>query len=63
VAAYLLSGPHGQLVALAGAVAACVVAGACYLGAQRLLRAPEAAWLIDAVLRRGTPALGTEVPS
>jgi peptidoglycan biosynthesis protein MviN/MurJ (putative lipid II flippase) len=62
-AAYLLSGPHGQLVALAGAVAACVVAGACYLGAQRLLRAPEAAWLIDAVLRRPTPALGTEVPS
>ncbi len=60
-AARLLALGHGHVVSLGGAVAACLVAGGCYLGAARLLRAPEATWLVDAVLRRGSPVLGTEV--
>lgn len=60
VAARLLAHVEGQVAALGGAVLACLVAGACYLGVQRLLRAPETAWLLGAVLRRPTPALGTD---
>jgi putative peptidoglycan lipid II flippase len=58
VAARLLAHVEGHLAALGGAVGACLVAGACYLGVARLLRAPEAAWLLGAVLRRPTPAFG-----
>jgi hypothetical protein len=61
VATPLLGHTHGHVAVLGGAVAACLVAGASYLGVQRLLRAPEASWLIGALLRRPTTALGTEV--
>ena len=60
VAARLLAHTHGHVAALGGAVGACVVGGACYLGVERLLRAPETTWLVGGVLRRGNPALGSE---
>lgn len=51
LAEQLLAG-RGEVVALAGAVAACLVGGVVYLGAQWLLRAPEAGWLIGALTGR-----------
>jgi putative peptidoglycan lipid II flippase len=55
----LLAG-SGQLVALGGAVGACLVGGAVYLGAQWLLRAPEAGWLLAALVRRPSAGFGAE---
>jgi putative peptidoglycan lipid II flippase len=42
----------GQFGALAGATLVCLVGAATYLGVQVLLRAPEAGWLLAAVMRR-----------
>ena len=61
VAARLLGHTHSHVAVLGGAVAACLVAGGSYVGVQLLLRAPEASWLLGALLRRPAPALGTEV--
>lgn len=60
VATVLLRHAHGHAALLGGTVAAVLVAGVCYLGVQRLLRAPEVSWLLGALQRRPTPALGTE---
>jgi hypothetical protein len=60
IGARLLAGVDGQLGALAGAAAVCLVSAAAYLGVQALLRAPETAWLLGAVTRSGRRGTGEE---
>jgi hypothetical protein len=56
----LFTGPGGRFVALAGAVVACLVSGAAYVGTQWLLRAPEATWLLGALRGRRIAPLDLE---